>query len=244
MILGRVFATWAILVFVLTMLVMLVPFFLFSHFATDPTRARRFVKYSRVWMGIFLPLIGCPLRVRGREHFLKNETYIVICNHNSFMDIPISTPSIPGVNKTIAKIELAKIPIFGAMYTAGSVLVDRKSETSRKESLSKMKKVLEMGMHMCIYPEGSRNTSDAPLKPFHDGAFRLALSTKKSLLPGLMFNTRATLPREPSFYLMPHKLEVHFLPAIPVLNDDTVETLKQRAFSVMENYYKEKAKVI
>ncbi|RZJ21552.1 MAG: hypothetical protein EON51_11145, partial [Acinetobacter sp.] len=68
---------------------------------------------------------------------------IVICNHNSFMDIPISTPSIPGANKTIAKIELAKVPVFGAMYTAGSVLVDRKSETSRKESLTKMKKVLD-----------------------------------------------------------------------------------------------------
>ena len=107
------------------------------------------------------------------------------------MDVPVATPFIPGGNKTIAKIELAKTPLFGYLYKAGSVLVDRNSETSRKESLLKMKKVLEMGLHMCIYPEGSRNKTDQPLKTFHDGAFRLAISTKKAILPVQLLCTRS-----------------------------------------------------
>ncbi|HTF28583.1 MAG TPA: 1-acyl-sn-glycerol-3-phosphate acyltransferase, partial [Flavitalea sp.] len=198
LIFGRIWAGWAALVFVSTMLIMLVPFFLFSYFAPDPIKTKRFIRYSKIWMSVFLPLAGCPIRVRGKENFLPGENYVVICNHNSFMDVPVATPFIPGGNKTIAKVELAKTPLFGYLYKAGSVLVDRSSETSRKESLMKMKKVLEMGLHMCIYPEGSRNKSDQPLKPFHDGAFRLAISTRKAILPTLIFNTRDTLPTKPS----------------------------------------------
>ncbi|WP_315815459.1 1-acyl-sn-glycerol-3-phosphate acyltransferase [Paraflavitalea speifideaquila] len=69
-----------------------------------------------------------------------------------------------------------------------------------------------MGLHMCIYPEGTRNKSDQPLKSFHDGAFRLAIDTCKAVIPGVIFNTRKVLPASKPFYLMPHPLQIHFLP--------------------------------
>ena len=78
---------------------------------------------------------------------------------------------------------MAKIPLFGLIYKTGSILVDRKDEKSRRESFSKMKEVLDMGLHMCIYPEGTRNTSTEPIKPFHDGAFRLAIAVEIPLYP-------------------------------------------------------------
>ena len=240
-IIGRVFAVWAILVFIATMLIFLIPFFIFSYPASDPAKTRRFVFAARIWMAIFMPLIGCPVTVRGRKNFKKGENYIVVCNHNSLMDVPISVPAIPGGNKTIAKIEMAKIPLFGTIYRTGSILVDRKSESSRKESYMSMKKVLDMGLHMCIYPEGTRNKTDQPLKTFHDGAFRLALDTKKAILPGVIFNTRKALPAHIPFYLMPHRLAMHFLPPIPVEENDTLESLKERVFLTMKTYYETNA---
>ena len=69
--------------------------------------------------------------------------------------MPVSSPGIPGGNKTIAKAEMAKIPLFGLIYKTGSILVDRKNEKSRRDSFTKMKEVLDMGLHMCIYPEGT-----------------------------------------------------------------------------------------
>lgn len=237
-ILGRIFAIWAILVFIITLLVFLVPFLLFTYHLPDPKKTIRFIKQSRIWMNIYLPLIGCPLRVRGKEHFAPGQNYIVVCNHNSFMDVPITTPAIPGGNKTIAKIEMARIPLFGAIYQTGSVLVDRKSDKSRKESFTTMKKVLGMGLHMCIYPEGTRNKTDQPLKSFHDGAFRLAIDTRKAIIPGIIFNTRKVLPAGKPFYCMPHRLEIHFLPPIPVEPTDTMESLKNRVHKIMAEYYK------
>lgn len=236
-ILGRLFAIWAILVFIISLLVFIIPFLLFAYRLPDPKKTFRFIAQSRVWMGIYLPLIGCPLRVRGKENFAPGQNYVVVCNHNSLMDVPISSPAIPGGNKTIAKIEMAKIPVFGIIYQTGSVLVDRKSDKSRKESFTTMKKVLDMGLHMCIYPEGTRNKTDQPLKSFHDGAFRLAIATRKAMIPGIIFNTRKVLPANKPFYLMPHRLEMHFLPPIAVEPNDTVETLKNRVHGIMTAYF-------
>jgi 1-acyl-sn-glycerol-3-phosphate acyltransferase len=236
-ILGRIGAVWAALLFIATMLIFLLPFLLFCYFRPDPQRTRRFILYSRVWMSVFLPLSGCPLRVKGKEKFAKGETYIVVSNHNALLDVPVTTPFIPGGNKTIAKIEMARIPIFGLMYSTGSVLVDRKSESSRRESFSKMKEALDMGLHMCIYPEGTRNKTSDPLKSFHDGAFRLALSTGKAIIPALIFNSRKVMPATKTFYFKPHRLAMHFLdPVVPQPGDD-VASLKQRVFVIMSDYY-------
>ena len=169
--------------FRITMLVFLIPFFIVLLFKADPKKTNIFIRFARIWMEVFLTSIGCPLTVRGRKNFATGETYIVVCNHNSFMDVPVSSPCIPGGNKTIAKIEMSKVPVFGLLYKIGSVLVDRKNEASRRESFGKMKEVLNMGLHMCIYPEGTRNKTHQPLKSFHEGAFKLAKTQKSRLCP-------------------------------------------------------------
>lgn len=234
---GRIWALYAMVWFIITMLIFFVPFLLFSYFQKDPLRTYRFIKYSRVWMSVYLFLTGCPLTVKGRGNFAKGENYIVVCNHNSFMDVPIATPFIPGGNKTIAKIEMAKIPLFGLVYKTGSVLVDRKSDASRKESFGKMKQVLAMGLHMCIYPEGTRNKTNEPLKAFHSGAFRLAADTGKAIIPAVIFNTKKVLPPGKIFYAMPHRLAIHFLPAMPLQKNESAESLRDRVHEVMKDYY-------
>lgn len=233
----HIWAVWALVFFVITMIIFLIPFFLLCYFQEEPEKTLRFIRYSRVWMGIYLFMIGCPLTVRGRENFRKGENYIVLCNHNALIDVPVSSPSIPGGNKTIAKMEMAKVPIFGYLYKTGSVLVDRKSDASRKASYIKMKKVLDMGLHMCIYPEGTRNKTDQPLKSFHSGAFRLAIESGKSIIPGIIFNTKKVLPFNKPFCVIPHPLEIHFLSPVDILPEDTSLTLQTRVFNIMTDYY-------
>ena len=235
---GAIWAVWGIISFISTMLIFLIPFFLFCLFIREPKKTRRFIIFGRIWMNCFLFLVRCPLTIKNREQFKKGETYIVVCNHNSLIDVPVSSPGIPGGNKTIAKMEMAKIPIFGLIYKSGSVLVNRKSEASRRESFTKMKEVLDMGLHMCIYPEGTRNKTDQPLKSFHDGAFRLAILTGKSIIPALIFNSRIVNPNSRPFYLWPHRLSMHFLEPVSPKENESVEGLRKRVFEIMWNYYK------
>jgi 1-acyl-sn-glycerol-3-phosphate acyltransferase len=236
---GRIWAFWALILFIASMLVFLIPFLLFSYFRPDPQKTNRFVLYARTWMSIFLTLVGCPLTIRGKEKFRKGETYIVLCNHNSLMDVPVSSPGIPGGNKTIAKIEMARIPVFGMIYKTGSVLVDRKSEASRRESFGKMREVLNMGLHMCIYPEGTRNKTNQPLKSFHYGAFRLSLDTGRAIIPAIIFNSRKAIPLNKTFFLWPHPLSMHFLDPVSPEPGESPESLMQRIFDIMKNYYQE-----
>jgi 1-acyl-sn-glycerol-3-phosphate acyltransferase len=207
----------------------------------EPRGQKIFIGIAKIWMSVWLTIVGCRFVIKGTSHFKKNKAYIVTCNHNSMLDIPLSSPFIPGANKTIAKSSFTKIPLFAFYYMKGSVLVNRKDERSRKESFEKMKRVLKNGMHMCIYPEGTRNRTTDPLKKFHDGAFRLAVTTGNAIIPAVIFNTKNVLPVNKTFYLWPGKIEMHFLP--PVETDNlTTETLKEKIYDIMSAYYEKYSK--
>jgi 1-acyl-sn-glycerol-3-phosphate acyltransferase len=234
-ILGKIFAVWALIVFVITLL----PVTLFMWIIgtiKEPKRTEIFRQISAAWMRIFFFLTGCSLKVVGRKNFKSGENYIVTCNHNSFMDVPVVTPFIPRANKTIAKAGMAKIPLFGLIYKRGSVLVDRNDRKSREDSFKKMKHVLSMGMDMCIYPEGTRNKTQFPLKDFHSGAFRLAIETRTDIIPALIFNTKKVLPPA-KFCFWPSKMELHFLQPVKISKGDNYEFLKDKIYRIMSEYY-------
>jgi 1-acyl-sn-glycerol-3-phosphate acyltransferase len=227
-------AIWALIWFFLTMMIILIPVVLLGIFP-EPKRTVFFIRLSRYWMAIYLPLAGIRLKIWGKEKFVNGQTYIVVCNHNSFMDIPISSPGIPGGNKTIAKIELARIPLFGLIYKRGSVLVDRKEEKSRKKSYLEMKEVLSSGLHMCIYPEGTRNKTTNPLKSFKDGAFKLAIETKTPIIPAVIIGTQKMLPTDKFIYFKPGKANMIFMDPITTsdLQPKDLEDLKSKVFQMM-----------
>jgi 1-acyl-sn-glycerol-3-phosphate acyltransferase len=108
-----------------------------------------------------------------------------------------------------------------------------------------MKSVLEMGLHMCIYPEGTRNKTNQPLKEFKDGAFRLAIETQKPIIPAVLFNTKSVLPSNKAVYFWPSKIEMHFLPAVNVsgLEMNDAKALKDKVFDMMWKYIEERKKL-
>ena len=99
-----------------------------------------------------------------------------------------------------------------------------------------MKKVLASGMHMCIYPEGTRNRSDEPIKQFYDGAFRLAVAAKKDIIPCVITGTKKAMPIDKKFYLMPTRLKMHFMPPVSTADID-VKELKEKVYLQMREYY-------
>jgi 1-acyl-sn-glycerol-3-phosphate acyltransferase len=233
---GRIWAVWGLIVFTATLVIVVIPICI-TFLIAEPKGTEVFRIISNVWMRVFLFLIGCSLKVKGKDNFKKGMTYVVVSNHNSLMDVPLTTPFIPGANRTIAKKSMAKIPLFGWIYTRGSVLVDRNSDESRRRSYDLMKQTLAQGLHMVIYPEGTRNRTNDPLKQFYDGAFKLAVETGKDIIPALIFNTRKVLPPSKPFYLMPHRMEMHFLSPVSTKGESPKE-LKQQVFKIMWEYFK------
>ena len=234
-ILGGIWAFWGLISFTSTFLIIFLPSMV-SYLIPGPKGQNFFIAVSKVWMWTWLRMIGCPVKIKGRENFIKGSTYVVVYNHNALLDVPLSAPFIPGGNKTIAKASFAKVPLFGWFYKRGSILVDRDSNRSRLKSFEDMKEVLRQHMHICIYPEGTRNRTDEPLKRFFDGAFKLAIDTKKDVIPCLIFGTKAAMPVNKTFYLKPTKLEMHFLPAVS-FEGMRAPAFKEKVFLIMRDYY-------
>src|SRR6476620_430260 len=135
---GAIWALWGIITFALTLLIIIIPV-LITFLVKEPRGTEVYRQITKVWMNVWLALIGSPLKVVGKEHFKKGKNYVVVSNHNSLMDVPVTTPFVPGANKTIGKKSFTKAPIFGWVYIRGTVLVDRKSEASRRKSFEDMK---------------------------------------------------------------------------------------------------------
>lgn len=234
---ARIWALWGLISFVTTFLIIFLPSMI-AYLIPGKKGQSYFIAVSRVWMNIWLALIGCPVSISGREYFEKGKTYVVVFNHNALLDVPLSAPYVPGANKTIAKSSFAKVPLFGWFYSKGSVLVDRKSEISRRRSFEEMKKVLATGMHMCLYPEGTRNRTAEPLKVFYEGAFKLAAESRKDIIPCIITGTKKAMPVHKKFYLLPQKLTMHFLPPVSS-QTEAPKALRQKVFTIMYNKYVE-----
>lgn len=236
-VIGHIYFFVGMLLFIITLALVWVPSRIALLF-DEPKRAKITHPAFKIWMNLFLPLVGCPVIRKGKQHFKKGENYVVVVNHNSLVDIPVSMPWIPGPNKTLAKVELAKIPIFGTVYRAGSILVNRKDERSRKESFTEMNKTLSMGLHLCLYPEGTRNKSDKVLQPFHDGAFVTAIRNQKPIIPAVLMGTRQILPMQPKYWAWPHVIRYHFLEPVVTKGMSLSDRhyLNEKVHSIMEDY--------
>lgn len=232
---ARVLAIWSLLIFASTMCIFLW-FYLICFILPEPHKTQWHRTVSRVWMSIFLTLSGCTFKVTGKEVFDHTENAVIVCNHNSLIDIPISFPFLPRANKTIAKKTFVYIPLFGWIYQFGSVIVDRKDEKSRRKSINDMKEVLNTGLDMLIYPEGTRNRTSAPLKSFYDGAFKLSIDTQKPIIPVVILNTKKILPAKPAMYFTPGKIQMDILPAVYPAGH-SINSLKQMVHDIMAQHY-------
>lgn len=232
---ARIWALWGLVTFVITFLIAFIPSMI-AYLIPDPKGQGYFIGVSKVWMDVWLFLVGCNVRVSGRDNFLQHENYIVVFNHNALLDVPLSAPYVPGANKTIAKASFVKVPLFGWFYQKGAVLVKRTDERSRIKSFEDMKQVLTNGMHMCIYPEGTRNRTKESLKPFYDGAFKLAIASNKRIIPCIINGTKRAMPIHKTFYLLPTPLAMHFMPAVSPTNK-TVSELKAEVFNMMKSEF-------
>ncbi len=233
---ARVYCIYAITLFVIS----LVPVYLFLRLVKIVLPSGQFMKVfhntTRVWMGAYLPMVFCPVKVSGKQKFEKGQNYVVVFNHSSLIDIPVSTPGISGANKTLGKSEFLKAPLFGFIYKCGSVIINRKNPRSRQASYQEMLQVLQTDLHVCLYPEGTRNKSAEKLLPFKDGAFKLAIESQKPIMIGVIKGTKNILHPTKIFYAWPCAIEINYLKVLPITDIAYADanTLKHKAYEIMK----------
>lgn len=192
--------------------------------------------FMKAWSQIFSWLTFIRYEIRGRENIPREKAFIYVSNHTSFLDLPGIAMSIRGQFRPLAKKELLKIPVFGWITAVTCVVVDRSSPESRQKSIKNLKHILGQQISILIFPEGTQNRSREILQPFKEGAFKIALETRQSLLPLVVRNAGRLMPPG-TLQLRPGKITIDVGHPIPVnegLANDSAE-LKDHAFEVMKN---------
>lgn len=139
----------------------------------------------RQWSKKLLDFIHVDFKVHNPHGttLTADKPHIVMCNHSSYYDIPLSVLAVPGSIRMIAKKELLDIPVWGkAMQLSNFVSIDRFNPRQALKDMKYAKKIMEKGIVLWIAPEGTRSRN-GELLPFKPGGFRLAIECGATIIP-------------------------------------------------------------
>ncbi|MBA4197500.1 MAG: 1-acyl-sn-glycerol-3-phosphate acyltransferase [Chitinophaga sp.] len=166
----------------------------------------------------------------------KKRQFIFVANHISYMDIPQMVLAIHQPFRALGKYEMVKIPVFGWIYRAAVILVDRKDAETRARSVRALKAAIARGISIFLFPEGTFNETGDTLKSFYDGAFRVAIETQTPIKPFILPDTIKRLHYKSIFSLTPGICRIIYLEEVKVdgLTMNDLPALKQKVYDIME----------
>jgi len=148
--------------------------------------------------------------VEGREKAFRGQTYIIISNHQSMLDIVLIF-YLRYRFKSVSKIENTKIPVLGwYIRMADYITVDRVNEQSKSGMLDKSLKCLKDGTSIMIFPEGTRANGNE-IGRFKRGAFLLAIQAECPILPVLIDGTGGILPKNGLIFAWGKRIKIRVL---------------------------------
>jgi len=228
--------SYALLTFIILMLIVFVLVLFFLPFGK--IKAGNLVyKTCHIWGVLWYFLIGIRHKEIYEAPHDKNKQYIFVANHSSYMDIPCIVMCIHQPLRVLGKYEMVRYPVFGFIYRTAAILVDRSDAAHRAQSVRALKAAIKRGISIFIFPEGTFNESDQPLKHFYDGAFRTAVETRTPIKPILFVDNNERLNQKSIFSLTPGICRCVYLDEINVDHYHTkhdIHLLKQKVHDIMD----------
>jgi 1-acyl-sn-glycerol-3-phosphate acyltransferase len=134
-----------------------------------PHAHQRAVSHMARWMNRSALLSGTRYEVEGREHLTPGQSYIVVMNHQSLLDIAMASDFLePLEPRYVSKIEIAR-GIPGVSYNltrGGSACIDRGDSGQALSAIADLaRRAKAEGFSVVIFPEGTRSKTGA-MKPF------------------------------------------------------------------------------
>jgi len=232
------YVLYAIILFCLLML-FVIPFALLTTVVDYRKGGNIIYGACKVWAICWYFCLGFRYKEIHAAIHDKKKAYIFVANHSSYLDIPQLMRSMHQPVRVLGKAELSRVPLFGIIYRAAVISVDRSSMRSKATSMRQLTKRLKEGISVFIFPEGGFNESGQPLSKFYDGAFKMAISTQTPIKPVLFLDTADRIPAASLFGMTPGRCRTVYLPEVPVegLTDKDASQLKEKVFLEMEKAF-------
>lgn len=231
-----VYCVYALILFVAIMFLVF-PFVVVSLFFGKIRGGNIIYQLCRFWAHLWYLLIGIRHKEIYEHPHDRSRQYIFVANHISYMDIPPIVLIAHQPVRILGKYEMVKIPVFGWIYRAAVILVDRRNSDTRARSVRALKSALKHHISIFIFPEGTFNETSDPLKDFYDGAFRIAIETETPIKPVLLVDTLDRLHYKSIFSLTPGINRVVYLEEIPVsgMTMKDIQQLKDKVYYSMDS---------
>lgn len=213
-------------------------------------KGRHIIKLLNFLRVIVIPIYWLckPFRFYGNRK-VKDGACVYVCNHYGLFDAvyPAAT-TWEGIH-FLAKKENFEAPILGWLLGKVKAICANRDGNDVRAILDCFK-CLKNGEKICIFPEGTRNKTEAEMLPFHHGAAAIAIKCKTPILPIMMYKCPRFFRRTHVLIGEPFELteyydrkltEAEFEEADNKIRDIMLNMRKQHA-EYLENKKKKKAK--
>jgi 1-acyl-sn-glycerol-3-phosphate acyltransferase len=183
-----------------------------------------------------LPFLGVYRidEVAGLDRAQEGAPVVFVANHRGRLDGPLLLSYLQRTG-VVVKSRYARHGTLAVLaWVFDFITIDSRSLDSLASMAAEVRRLLERGMNLLIFPEGSRSVSGR-LLPFRNAAFRLALEQGRPVVPVIVHSTAPFMskslasffPREPLRY------RIRFLPAQRPAPGETAEDLAARVHRLM-----------
>ena len=167
-------------------------------------------------VAVFLRVF-CGLEAHGIEHVPRDGAVLLVSNHSSVLDGPAIGAAVPRQMTFLAKAELFRIPLFGALLRRLNARPVRR-EGADAGALRAVLRVLGEHRALLTFPEGTRG-EEGVLRPPKPGAGMLAVVSGAPVIPVYVHGSGRAWPKGRRLP-RPGKITVHFSPALSLPPDD------------------------
>src|SRR5882724_3689912 len=135
-----------------------------------------------------------PVTVAGREKIRRDESYVMVANHLSLLDILVLFRLFRHY-KWVSKVENFRIPFIGwNMRLNRYIELRRGDRSSVVRMMRQCLAALAQGSSIMMFPEGTRSP-DGRMRSFKTGAFEIAQAARVPILPIAIEGTARALPK-------------------------------------------------
>lgn len=189
----------------------------------------------RFWSRVWIVVSGTDLKIEGQENVDPDQSYVVVSNHLSTLDIMACFLAVRLPIRYLAKKELFRVPILAqGMRAVGIIEVDRTARSAVHAQVNQQAaELIAKGRSLIIYAEGTRPRNGV-MKPFKKGAFTMAIASQLPVLPVSIHGTYEAMPPGTP-WVRGGKVQVIVDPAISTegMNHSDTGELRDRVYELI-----------
>jgi len=198
------------LYFCVVFILWIVPTWTIVNFISDYRKAGRFTSAA---LKVLFALVGCRVRVVGKEYVDAPGAKVYASNHTSYFDVLTLMLGLGVPYHFIAKMEVGGMPFIGTFLNKmHHTKFDRSDAQSRLRQSEEMEKLLREGESIFVFPEGTFTEEDG-VRPFQLGAFKAAVDAGVPVVPVSLAGTRKFL-RDGTYLPRPTSVTITVSPPI------------------------------